>query len=136
MGDMSDSLSNALAYERLAKEGRKFGLSMWLSTQRPSEVSTTVLSQCNTWISFRLTSDQDIRVVSSACEWADSSEVKRIAGLPRQHALILGGSVAKCPSQKHFAGKLCSVRIFFYSTKSRQWPRNQISNSLHIHNNT
>lgn len=90
-GEMQDS---ALAYERLAKEGRKFGLSLWLSTQRPSEVSTTVLSQCNTWVSFRLTSDQDIRVISSACEWADPREVKRIAGLPRQHALVLGGSVA------------------------------------------
>lgn len=94
IGDTSETLSNALAYERLAKEGRKFGLSMWLSTQRPSEVSTTVLSQCNSWISFRLTSDQDIRVISSACEWADTREVKRIAGLPRQHALVLGGCVA------------------------------------------
>ncbi len=89
-----DSGTSSLAYERLAKEGRKFGLSVWLSTQRPSEVSPTVLSQCNTWVSFRLTSDQDLRVISSACEWADKHEVARIAGLPRQHALVLGGTVA------------------------------------------
>ena len=94
VGDANDSPNSALAYERLAKEGRKFGLSLWLSTQRPSEVSTTVLSQCNTWITFRLTSDQDLRAISTACEWADPREVKRIAGLPRQHALVLGGSVA------------------------------------------
>jgi len=89
-----DSGSTSLAYERLAKEGRKFGLSLWLSTQRPSEVSPTVLSQCNTWVSFRLTSEQDLRVIASACEWADKREVSRIAGLPRQHALIMGGAVA------------------------------------------
>lgn len=88
-----DSGTSSLAYERLAKEGRKFGLAIWLSTQRPSEVSPTVLSQCNTWVSFRLTSEQDLRVVSSACEWADKREVSRIAGLPRQHALLMGGAV-------------------------------------------
>lgn len=91
--ESNDAQSNALAYERLAKEGRKFGLSLWLSTQRPSEVSPTVLSQCNTWVSFRLNSEQDLRVIANACEWADSRDVRRIAGLPRQHALILGGSV-------------------------------------------
>lgn len=89
-----DSGASSLAYERLAKEGRKFGLSLWLSTQRPSEISPTVLSQCNTWVSFRLTSEQDLRVISSACEWADKREVSRIAGLPRQHALVMGGAVA------------------------------------------
>ncbi len=89
-----DSGSTSLAYERLAKEGRKFGLSLWLSTQRPSEVSPTVLSQCNTWVSFRLTSEQDLRMIASACEWADKREVSRIAGLPRQHALLMGGAVA------------------------------------------
>lgn len=94
VSDASESQSSALAYERLAKEGRKFGLSLWLSTQRPSEVSPTVLSQCSTWVTFRLTTDQDLRAISAACEWADPREVKRIAGLPRQHALILGGSVA------------------------------------------
>lgn len=94
VSDAGDSSDNALAYERLAKEGRKFGLSLWLSTQRPSEVSKTVLSQCNNWFSFRLNADQDIRAISSACEWADPGEVKRVAGLPRQHTLALGGCVA------------------------------------------
>ena len=77
----------------MAKERRKFGLSLWLSTQRPSEISTTVLSQCNTWISFRLCSEQDLRVIASACEAAESHDVKRTQVLPRQHALILGGAV-------------------------------------------
>lgn len=94
ISDNEDNYANALAYERLAKEGRKFGLSLWLSTQRPSEVSSTVLSQCNTWVAFRLNSEQDLKSISSACEWADPREVKRISGLPRQYAVVLGGSVA------------------------------------------
>jgi len=94
IAEQSDSIGSALAYERLAKEGRKFGLSLWVSTQRPTEVSSTVLSQCGTWMAFRLTSDQDLRVISTACEWANPQEVKRIAGLPRQHAVLLGGSVS------------------------------------------
>ena len=94
IGDSTESEANALAYERLAKEGRKFGLSLWLSTQRPSEISTTVLSQCNSWMTFRLNSEKDLRAISSACEWADPREVRRVAGLARQHALVLGGCVA------------------------------------------
>ncbi len=94
ISDTSDTDANSLAYERLAKEGRKFGLSLWLSTQRPSEVSATVLSQCNNWISFRLNAEKDLRAIASACDWADPHEVKQIAGLARQNAMVLGGCVA------------------------------------------
>ncbi len=93
IGPDTDNLQNALAYERLAKEGRKFGVSLWLSTQRPSEVSATVLSQCGTWVVFRLASEQDLRAVANAAEWIDRKELERIAGLPRQQALVLGCSV-------------------------------------------
>jgi uncharacterized protein len=91
-GTGEDASNHSLAYERLAKEGRKFGLALWLSTQRPSEISPTVLAQCNNWLAFRLTSERDLAAVQSASEWADRSEVKRIAGLPRQHTMVFGGS--------------------------------------------
>lgn len=94
IGSGEDAAENSLAYERLAKEGRKFGLALWLSTQRPSEISPTVLSQCNNWISFRLTSEKDLAAIQAASEWADRREVRRIAGLPRQHAVVFGGSLA------------------------------------------
>lgn len=84
----------ALAYERLAKEGRKFGLSLWLSTQRPSEVSPTVLAQCGTWIAFRLSGEADLRALASASEWIDKHELSGVAGLPRQQALVFGASIA------------------------------------------
>ncbi|WP_267129598.1 anti-phage-associated helicase HerA [Xanthomonas campestris] len=93
MGTGDEAVNNALAYERLAKEGRKFGLALWLSTQRPSEISPTVLSQCNTWVSFRLSSEKDLSAIQFASEWADKREVRRIAGLARQNALAFGGSL-------------------------------------------
>lgn len=93
MGAGDEGSVNSLAYERLAKEGRKFGLALWLSTQRPSEVSPTVLSQCNNWISFRLVAESDLSALQAASEWADRREIRRIAGLPRQTAIAFGGSL-------------------------------------------
>lgn len=88
-----DGSKGSLAYERLAKEGRKYGVGLWISTQRPSEVSDTVLSQCGTWVVFRLTSESDQKSVGNAAEWIDRLEVSRISGLPRQQALIFGTSI-------------------------------------------
>jgi DNA helicase HerA-like ATPase len=47
------------AIERIAKEGRKYGLSLVVVSQRPSNVSQTILSQCGTFVALRLTSDVD-----------------------------------------------------------------------------
>jgi hypothetical protein len=94
LNDNDETGKHSLAYERLAKEGRKFGVSIWLSTQRPSELSPTVLSQCGTWVVFRLASEQDLRAVSVAAEWVDKQEVSRIAGLPRRQAVVFGSCVA------------------------------------------
>jgi uncharacterized protein len=49
-----------LAYERIAKEGRKFGLSLIIASQRPSEISPTIISQCANFISHRLQNPDDI----------------------------------------------------------------------------
>jgi uncharacterized protein len=87
------SSTEALAYERLAKEGRKFNLALWISTQRPSEVSGTVLSQCGTWVCFRLTGQADVQAVGSATEWLDRREISAISGLPRQQALVFGAAI-------------------------------------------
>jgi DNA helicase HerA-like ATPase len=86
-------VADALAYERLAKEGRKFGLSMWISTQRPSELSSTVLSQCGTWICFRTAGQADMNAIGAATEWLDKRELTAIAGLPRQQAIFFGAGV-------------------------------------------
>lgn len=83
----------ALAYERLAKEGRKFNLSLLLSTQRPSEVSPTVLSQCGTWAVFRLTNEADQKAVAAASETASAPIVKQVSGLARGEAVLFGVAV-------------------------------------------
>ena len=49
-----------LTYERIAKEGRKFGLSLVIASQRPSEISQTIISQCANFISHRLQNPDDI----------------------------------------------------------------------------
>jgi uncharacterized protein len=49
-----------LAFERIAKEGRKFGLSLMIASQRPSEISQTIISQCANFISHRLQNPDDI----------------------------------------------------------------------------
>jgi len=51
------------AFERIAKEGRKYGVSLLVVSQRPSDVSRTILSQCNNFLVLRLTNDQDQSVV-------------------------------------------------------------------------
>jgi uncharacterized protein len=49
-----------LSFERIAKEGRKFGLSLIIASQRPSEISATIISQCANFISHRLQNPDDI----------------------------------------------------------------------------
>ncbi|WP_233349595.1 ATP-binding protein, partial [Vibrio cholerae] len=51
-------------FEKIAREGRKFGLGLVLSSQRPSELSSTVLSQCNTFLLHRITNDKDQEMVA------------------------------------------------------------------------
>lgn len=89
----AESGHQVLAYERLAKEGRKFYLSLLVSTQRPSELSPTVLAQCGTWCVFRLTNDNDQRAVTSASESSFGYVLRQISGLPRGQAIIFGNAV-------------------------------------------
>ena len=84
---------HSLAYERLAREGRKFQLSLLISTQRPSEVSPTVLAQCGSWAVFRLTNEKDQAVISSGTEHASRYAVAQIPGLARGQAVMFGDAM-------------------------------------------
>ena len=88
----TESGQNTLAYERLAKEGRKFGASLLVSTQRPSEVSPTVLAQCGSWAIFRLTNEGDQKAVAAATEFSSSRVSSFLATLSRGEALLFGAS--------------------------------------------
>lgn len=86
------------AIRRIAKEGRKYGLGLFLVSQRPSEVETTVLSQCNSWIVLRLTNDSDREQVKSILPDSLSGLTKVLSGLRRREALFVG-QAAMLPSR-------------------------------------
>lgn len=62
MADSADSVSIDI-FERIAKEGRKYGVSLVVISQRPSEVNKTLLSQCSNFVSMRLTNAEDQNVI-------------------------------------------------------------------------
>ena len=77
-------------FERIAKEGRKFGLGLVLSSQRPSELSQTVLSQCNTFLLHRITNDRDQEMVSRLLPDSLKGTMQELPALPSRHAYLLG----------------------------------------------
>ncbi|HEX5745516.1 MAG TPA: ATP-binding protein [Archangium sp.] len=80
-------------YERIAKEGRKYGVSLLVVSQRPSDVSRTILSQCNNFIALRLTNEQDQGVVRRLMPDSMAGLVDILPLLDVGEALVLGDSV-------------------------------------------
>jgi hypothetical protein len=77
-------------FERIAREGRKFGLGLVLSSQRPSELSPTVLSQCNTFILHRISNDRDQELVHRLVPDNLRGLLRELPSLPSQSAILLG----------------------------------------------
>lgn len=82
------------ALARIAKEGRKYGVSLGLVSQRPSELAETILSQCNTIIALRMSNEQDQNFVKRALPDAVRSLVEVLPTLRTQEALIVGEGTA------------------------------------------
>lgn len=80
-------------FERIAKEGRKYGVALFLASQRPSDVSTTVLSQCNNVVSMRLTNADDQAVVKRLMPESLSALMEVLPILDTGEALVVGDSV-------------------------------------------
>jgi len=78
------------AFELIAKEGRKFGLSICLATQRPRDITEGVLSQMGTLVVHRLTNDRDRDVVERACGEIDRSTSSFLPNLQPGEAAIIG----------------------------------------------
>lgn len=87
-----DSISKKV-FERIAREGRKYGLSLLVSSQRPSELSKTVLSQCNSFIIHRLQNPEDQKYVRQLVSSANEDILQQLPILPQQHAIIMGDAV-------------------------------------------
>jgi DNA helicase HerA-like ATPase len=81
------------AISRIAKEGRKYGVSLCLVSQRPSEISETVLSQCSTVFALRMASEKDIKFVRGALPEAASALINTLPALRYQEAVVIGEGV-------------------------------------------
>ncbi len=77
-------------FERIAREGRKFGLGLVLSSQRPSELSETVLSQCNSFLLHRITNDRDQELISRLVPDNARGLLRELPSLPTRHCILLG----------------------------------------------
>nr|WP_226372776.1 ATP-binding protein [Sphingosinicella flava] len=80
--------------ERIAKEGRKYGVSLGLITQRPSDLAEGVLSQCGTIISMRLNNDRDQAYVKSAMPEGARGFLDAIPALRNRECIVCGEGVA------------------------------------------
>lgn len=81
------------AFERIAKEGRKYGFSLLVVSQRPSDVSKTILSQCNNFLSLRLTNDTDQGVIKRLMPDSLAGLTSILPLLDTGEALMLGDAV-------------------------------------------
>ena len=85
-----DAVARLDAFELIAKEGRKFGLNICLTTQRPRDITEGVLSQMGTLIVHRLTNERDREVVERACSEIDRSASSFLPNLKPGEAAIIG----------------------------------------------
>ena len=82
------------AIRRIAKEGRKYGLGLMLVSQRPSDVESTVLSQCNSWIVMRLSNASDQEHVARFLPDSLSGLTRILSSLTRREAIFVGEAAA------------------------------------------
>ena len=91
----NDNDVNILGYnifERIAKEGRKYAVLLSLISQRPSELSQTVLSQCLNFIVFKITHPADIDYIKPMIPYVDDEMLEKIKNLPTGNCLAFGSA--------------------------------------------
>jgi DNA helicase HerA-like ATPase len=81
------------AIAKIAKEGRKYGASLAIITQRPAEIDPTILSQCNTVFALRMSNDRDQEIVKSAISDTGSGLLEFLSALGQREAIAFGDGV-------------------------------------------
>ncbi|WP_340010266.1 ATP-binding protein [Paenibacillus sp. FSL H7-0690] len=81
------------AVEKIFKEGRKFGVGAMVVTQRPSEISETILAQVGTFIALRLTNSSDKNTVKSAAPNNMTSLIDLLSSLRKGEAIVVGEAI-------------------------------------------
>lgn len=89
-GAQKQALGN---FERIAKEGRKYGISLVVISQRPSDVSKTILSQCNNFIVLRLSNDRDKSVIKNLLPDALKGILDQLPLLDVGEAIAIGDAI-------------------------------------------
>lgn len=77
-------------FEKIVREGRKYGLGLVLSSQRPSELSPTVISQCNSFLLHRISNDRDQELVNKLVPDNLRGLLRELPSLPARNAILLG----------------------------------------------
>lgn len=85
--------SSKKAIERIAKEGRKYGITLMLASQRPSEISETIFSQCNNFIAMRLTNPNDQGYVKRLLPDTLGNLIEKLPSLSAGEALLIGEAI-------------------------------------------
>ena len=91
----NDNDINVLGYnifDRITKEGRKYGVLLGLITQRPSELSNTALSQCSNFIVLRMFHPDDLDIVKNITSSVSENDVEKLKSLSPGHALCFGNA--------------------------------------------
>ena len=96
---------------RIAKEGRKYGVSLCIVTQRPAELDPTILSQCNTIFSMRLTNERDQDILRAGISDAAASLLEFMSTMGTGEAVTFGEGVA------------LPTRIKFDMLPADEWPK-------------
>ncbi len=81
------------AIAKIAKEGRKYGASLCIVTQRPTEIDSTILSQCNTVFALRMSNDRDQEIVTSAISDTGAGLLEFLSALGQREAIAFGDGV-------------------------------------------
>ena len=87
------ALEASKIFERIAKEGRKYGAFLVVASQRPSELSRTVLSQCSNFVVHRIQNPEDLSHIRQMTPFISDAVLRRLPSLPKQHALVFGNAV-------------------------------------------
>lgn len=91
--ELSKYRTSKQSIERIAKEGRKYGVTLLLASQRPSEISETIFSQCNNFIAMRLTNPVDQGYVKKLLPDSLGSLIEKMTSLKQGEALVVGESI-------------------------------------------
>ncbi|EES0219730.1 Bipolar DNA helicase, partial [Escherichia coli] len=123
--DLAKYRSSKKSIERIAKEGRKYGVTLLLASQRPSEISETIFSQCNNFIAMRLTNPVDQNYVKKLLPDTLGAIIDTLPSLKAGEALIIGESIVlpsivlidQCPKDRQPS----SNDIRYWEIWKEQW---------------